>query len=555
MESVALVASLSFALFPRCPYPDHVGRQGRAHRRRRSRSLTLKWAFGFAGVNSARAQPAVAGGRLFVGSENGDVYALNAKTGCTYWTYHAQAGIRTAISVGPYKSANGASGFAVYFADGGATAYAVDATTGKEIWTRKVDDHTYAKSTGSPTFHDGRLYVPTAGVGEEGQGGRSQYQCCTFRGSVTALDANTGQPWRGSRTRSPKSRSRAARTRTACRRGDPPAAASGRRRRSTRGAARSTSRPATATPSRRSATTDAVLALDMDTGQDPLGQPAGAERRLGRRLQAGESRQPELSRRSSDPITTSRCRRCWPSARTGRTCSSCSRSRAWPTRSIPTSRARWCGNTAPVRAADSADSGARPPTTSRCTSASTDLSQDPGRDARGQDRHRRRSVVEARRRETVRYRARLQRRPGRGRHRHSRRRVLGVDGRRRSRATRAPTARSSGLVRAFRPKDLDNVEPRDVSRGRPDSGGGGDCCDHDRHGRCQHDSGMGSMDEGLKIVARLQWRPRPQAPRRGPPVMNPCRNTARRSRSGVIPSASRMPISRVRCTTAYDTTP
>ena len=153
--------------------------------------LTLKWAFGFAGVNSARAQPTVAGGRVFVGSENGDVYALDARTGCTYWTYHAQAGIRTAMSIGPYKAAN-ASGLAVYFTDGGATAYAVDAQNGRELWRRKVDNHPYAAGTGSPTYYNGRLYVVTAGVGEEGQGGRAKYECCTFRGSVSALDANTG---------------------------------------------------------------------------------------------------------------------------------------------------------------------------------------------------------------------------------------------------------------------------------------------------------------------------------------------------------------------------
>jgi len=152
--------------------------------------LKLKWAFGFAGVTSARAQPAVAGDLLFVGSENGDVYALNAKTGCTYWTFHAQAGIRTAISIG--RATASASGFAVYFADGAAFAYAIDAASGRQIWTRKVDEHPYAKSTGSPTLYNGRLYVPMAGVGEEGQGGRDKYACCTFRGSVTALDANTG---------------------------------------------------------------------------------------------------------------------------------------------------------------------------------------------------------------------------------------------------------------------------------------------------------------------------------------------------------------------------
>ena len=153
--------------------------------------LKLKWAIGFPGVNSARAQPAVVGGRVFVGSESGDVFALNARTGCTYWQYHAKAGIRTAVSVGPYK-AGGAGGFAVYFADVNATAYAVDAATGKELWSRKLDDHAYAAATGSPTFYNGRLYVPLAAVGEEGQGGQTRYECCTFRGSITALDANTG---------------------------------------------------------------------------------------------------------------------------------------------------------------------------------------------------------------------------------------------------------------------------------------------------------------------------------------------------------------------------
>jgi len=153
--------------------------------------LKLKWAYGFAGVNSARSQPAVLGGRVFVASESGDVVALDAKRGCTYWTYHAQAGIRTAVSVGPYKSGN-ATGFAVYFSDGSATAYAVDSATGKEIWHRKVDDHPYARATGSVTLYQNRLYVPTAGVGEEGQGGLPRYECCTFRGSVTALDASTG---------------------------------------------------------------------------------------------------------------------------------------------------------------------------------------------------------------------------------------------------------------------------------------------------------------------------------------------------------------------------
>ena len=42
--------------------------------------LRLRWAFGFPGESSARAQPTVASGRVFVGSEAGVVYSLDART-------------------------------------------------------------------------------------------------------------------------------------------------------------------------------------------------------------------------------------------------------------------------------------------------------------------------------------------------------------------------------------------------------------------------------------------------------------------------------------------
>ena len=153
--------------------------------------LKLKWAFGYANVNAARAQPAYAGGRLFAASENAEVHALDPRTGCTHWTFVANGGVRTALSIGPYKT-GGRSGNAVYFGDMKANVYAVDANTGQQIWIRKVDAHPSAAITGAPTVHNGRVYVPVQGLSEEGQGGRGGYQCCTFRGSVSALDANTG---------------------------------------------------------------------------------------------------------------------------------------------------------------------------------------------------------------------------------------------------------------------------------------------------------------------------------------------------------------------------
>ena len=153
--------------------------------------LKVKWAFGYAGVSAARAQPTVAGGRLFVASENSEVHALDPKSGCAFWTFKAQAGVRTAMSVAPYKS-GAKSGYAVYFGDSKANVYAVDANTGDLIWTRKVDDHPSAAITGAPTVYDGKVFVPVQGLNEEGQGGRGGYKCCTFRGSVTTLDANSG---------------------------------------------------------------------------------------------------------------------------------------------------------------------------------------------------------------------------------------------------------------------------------------------------------------------------------------------------------------------------
>src|SRR5258707_2270875 len=59
--------------------------------------LKLKWAFGFPNGSSAYGQPAIAGGRVFVGSDNGFVYSLDAASGCVYWSFQAQGGVRTAV--------------------------------------------------------------------------------------------------------------------------------------------------------------------------------------------------------------------------------------------------------------------------------------------------------------------------------------------------------------------------------------------------------------------------------------------------------------------------
>jgi polyvinyl alcohol dehydrogenase (cytochrome) len=149
--------------------------------------LKLKWSFGFPGATRSVAQPTVVGGRLFVGSQGGKVYSLDAKSGCTYWEFDARKGVRSAIVIGQRGN-----GWAAYFGDAGASVYSVDATTGKELWRTKVDDHPAAVITGSPTLNGTTLFVPVSSY-EEVSGANKSYSCCTFRGSVVALDALTGK--------------------------------------------------------------------------------------------------------------------------------------------------------------------------------------------------------------------------------------------------------------------------------------------------------------------------------------------------------------------------
>jgi polyvinyl alcohol dehydrogenase (cytochrome) len=152
--------------------------------------LTLKWAFGFPNGTSAYGQPTLAAGRVFVGSDSGFVYSLDAKSGCVYWSFQTQAGVRSAISIGPVKTVAGQR-YALYFGDLKANVYAIDAESAAVIWTTRADTHPLARITGAPALEGGRLYVTVSSL-EEAAGANPKYPCCTFRGSLMALDAATG---------------------------------------------------------------------------------------------------------------------------------------------------------------------------------------------------------------------------------------------------------------------------------------------------------------------------------------------------------------------------
>ncbi len=155
--------------------------------------LKLKWAFGYPKEFLTFAQPTVVGGRIFVGTLAGTVYSLDASSGCTIWSFSAGAGVRTAITVAPAKTPGK---YIAFFGDLRAWAHALDAETGQELWKTKVDDHPAATLTGAPALYNGTLYVPVSSS-EEASAASGTYECCTFRGSLVALDAETGkQRWK-----------------------------------------------------------------------------------------------------------------------------------------------------------------------------------------------------------------------------------------------------------------------------------------------------------------------------------------------------------------------
>lgn len=154
--------------------------------------LTLKWSLAFPNAIRARSQPTVAGGAIFVGSHDGTVFALDLATGCARWVFHASAEVRTGIVVSPWTRDDKAARPLVYFGDLIGNVYAVDALTGNRIWKTRPDSHPNSTITAAPVLHGDTLYVAVSSL-EEGRSGDPQYECCTFRGSLVAYDARTGQ--------------------------------------------------------------------------------------------------------------------------------------------------------------------------------------------------------------------------------------------------------------------------------------------------------------------------------------------------------------------------
>jgi polyvinyl alcohol dehydrogenase (cytochrome) len=156
-------------------------------------TLALKWKFTTHGDVSAT--PTVAGGDVYFPDFGGYLYAVNASTGALIWqqqipAYNGVAGSRSRVSPAIYGQEiilgdNGSKGR-------GAHVFAVSRGSGKLLWITQVDSHAAAIITGNPVVANGKVIVGVSST-EEGLAESKTYACCTFRGSVVALEAKTGK--------------------------------------------------------------------------------------------------------------------------------------------------------------------------------------------------------------------------------------------------------------------------------------------------------------------------------------------------------------------------
>ena len=160
---------------------------------RNIKNLKLKWAFGFPYSQRARSQPLFAMGSIFVGSQSGDIYALDVETGCVKWNFSASGEVRTGIIMDQWENGEKPNKRPyIYFGDILANEYALDAQTGELVWKIKSDDHPNATRTATSAKFEDILFIPISGL-EVIPAFDDAYECCTFRGGLLAVEASTGK--------------------------------------------------------------------------------------------------------------------------------------------------------------------------------------------------------------------------------------------------------------------------------------------------------------------------------------------------------------------------
>src|SRR5258708_4444929 len=159
------------------------------------KGLSPKWVFTTGGDVSAT--PTVDGNAVFFPDWAGNLFAVEKESGRLIWSHKISDydGVEGAISrVSPAVDGNEViigdilSGNKVHK---GANVMAVDRQSGTLRWMTQVDPHPAAIITGSPVIFDGVVYIGVSSS-EETLALDPNYPCCSFRGSMVALNEKTG---------------------------------------------------------------------------------------------------------------------------------------------------------------------------------------------------------------------------------------------------------------------------------------------------------------------------------------------------------------------------
>jgi polyvinyl alcohol dehydrogenase (cytochrome) len=159
------------------------------------KNLSPKWVFTTGGDVSAT--PTVDEDAVYFPDWAGNLFAVKKESGRLIWSRKISEydGVDGAISrVSPAVDGNQViigdilNSKAVH---NGANVIAVDRQTGNLRWITQVDTHPAAIITGSPVVFDSVVYIGVSSS-EESLALDPAYPCCSFRGSVVALDEKTG---------------------------------------------------------------------------------------------------------------------------------------------------------------------------------------------------------------------------------------------------------------------------------------------------------------------------------------------------------------------------
>lgn len=151
--------------------------------------LELAWAIAFPATSSMRAAPVVIGSTVFYSAtDSGRLFALDTESGCAKWAYESGTRLRSSLAYDVIDDEG-----VLVFSDQAGMIHSVKAASGEVNWVSSGQaSNNQGMLTGTPVIHGDRIIVPISGSGVI-TGGNPNYECCENHGAVTALDVRTGE--------------------------------------------------------------------------------------------------------------------------------------------------------------------------------------------------------------------------------------------------------------------------------------------------------------------------------------------------------------------------